>query len=627
MDTLAGAQEVKSLTMANLQSVAQTNAYRDLSGATLVEHKEEGPAEVEEQGKPSKRETSSEADEDIPGLPDHSKGKAKEKSSILGKLKGKIASVKSTLGKRGRDVKDALERGKEKLQSTGGRKSTRLSIMETKQEDVYDEEDDDMEGPPKKKFKQSSDTASPRTVSTPMRPSTMTDRPLGKSKSTKPWMGSGLFVGQDRHFDARLTGAQNKKKRAAMTPAQLAENRYLPLPMFSGEDMLTTGRTFRLPWDVYNPLPPGQPKPDEWRKAQANRVVGDAVHVVNEWRKFSKLPVSHCECTADTGCHDHCLNRIMSYECNSGNCKLGHEECGNRAFADLKERVDNVKGVKERSKEGKKYDIGVEVVKTHGKGFGVRASRTFDPGQIIVEYAGEIITVEECDRRMVEEYKDNTVCHILSASPMATCPCMCCTDKKQCYYLMNFVDKLIIDASRTGSIARFVNHSCEPNCSMIQWTVAGKPRMALFAGDAGISTGEELTYDYNFDNFNDDNTTACACGAEWCRGVLGKKPTEQAIKRAKSQKERERLVAVKMEMERVEAEKREKVNGKKRKKHVGWAYVDAHGNDVEPPVEESEEEEKPAKKQRLTATITEKVKDGEVGRSRSVLRKKKLVGK
>ena len=57
---------------------------------------------------------------------------------------------------------------------------------------------------------------------------------------------------------------------------------------------------------------------------------------------------------------------------------------------------------------------------------------------------------------------------------------------------------MIIDATR-GSIARFINHSCEPNCKMVKWTVAGKPRMALFAAEKGIMTGDELTYDYNFE--------------------------------------------------------------------------------------------------------------------------------
>jgi SET domain-containing protein len=63
---------------------------------------------------------------------------------------------------------------------------------------------------------------------------------------------------------------------------------------------------------------------------------------------------------------------------------------------------------------------------------------------------------------------------------------------------MTFEKGLIIDATR-GSICRFVNHSCEPNCKVEKWTVNGEPRMALFAGEAGIMTGEELTYDYNFE--------------------------------------------------------------------------------------------------------------------------------
>ena len=50
--------------------------------------------------------------------------------------------------------------------------------------------------------------------------------------------------------------------------------------------------------------------------------------------------------------------------------------------------------------------------------------------------------------------------------------------------------------------------------------------MALFAGDEGIMTGEELTYDYNFENFSAKNVQECRCGAPTCRGVLGPKPKE-----------------------------------------------------------------------------------------------------
>ena len=97
--------------------------------------------------------------------------------------------------------------------------------------------------------------------------------------------------------------------------------------------------------------------------------------------------------------------------------------------------------------------------------------------------------------------------------------------RRQCYYLMDFDQQMILDATR-GSIARFVNHSCEPNCRMIKWTVNGKPRMALFAGDKGIMTGEELTYDYNFDPYSVKNVQECRCGSPNCRGFLGPKPKE-----------------------------------------------------------------------------------------------------
>jgi histone-lysine N-methyltransferase ASH1L len=67
----------------------------------------------------------------------------------------------------------------------------------------------------------------------------------------------------------------------------------------------------------------------------------------------------------------------------------------------------------------------------------------------------------------------------------------------QNYYQMGFDQGMILDATK-GSVSRFVNHSCEPNCRMLKRFVEGQPRIALFVGDRGILTGEELTYDYNF---------------------------------------------------------------------------------------------------------------------------------
>jgi histone-lysine N-methyltransferase ASH1L len=89
----------------------------------------------------------------------------------------------------------------------------------------------------------------------------------------------------------------------------------------------------------------------------------------------------------------------MVYECDDSNCNIGREHCTNRSFADLTERRNL----------GNKYRIGVEVFKTGDRGYGVRSTRCFEPGQIIMEYNGEIITLSECQRRMREEYKDNEV--------------------------------------------------------------------------------------------------------------------------------------------------------------------------------------------------------------------------
>jgi hypothetical protein len=96
--------------------------------------------------------------------------------------------------------------------------------------------------------------------------------------------------------------------------------------------------------------------------------------------------------------------------------------------------------------------------------------------------------------------------------------------------MMTFDKGLIIDGYR-GSICRFVNHSCEPNCRVDKWTVGEDVRVALFAGKNGIHAGEELTYDYNFAPFG-ENTQSCLCGSAKCRGILGPKKAESKLSRA-----------------------------------------------------------------------------------------------
>ena len=129
-----------------------------------------------------------------------------------------------------------------------------------------------------------------------------------------------------------------------------------------------------------------------------DRFVGEAGALWKKTKLFDSF-FSKCVCTPHGGCDVDCQNRIMLYECDDTNCGAGRGHCTNRAFADLQER----------RKGGGKYRIGVEVIKTADRGYGVRSNRCFDPHQIIVEYTGEIITEDECDRRMNEDYKDNEV--------------------------------------------------------------------------------------------------------------------------------------------------------------------------------------------------------------------------
>ena len=53
----------------------------------------------------------------------------------------------------------------------------------------------------------------------------------------------------------------------------------------------------------------------------------------------------------------------------------------------------------------------------------------------------------------------------------------------------------VVDATMSGSMARFINHSCDPNCYSRIINVEGKKKIIIFA-ERNIVKGEELTYDY-----------------------------------------------------------------------------------------------------------------------------------
>lgn len=89
-------------------------------------------------------------------------------------------------------------------------------------------------------------------------------------KKGKVWLNKGLYAGQTQNFDwFKDSSLQAQKDMETVAPYK--PNGFMPLPMWHGQRLLHTGRDFKLPFDVCSPLPPGQPKPDEWRKTSSSK--------------------------------------------------------------------------------------------------------------------------------------------------------------------------------------------------------------------------------------------------------------------------------------------------------------------------------------------------------------------
>jgi histone-lysine N-methyltransferase ASH1L len=84
----------------------------------------------------------------------------------------------------------------------------------------------------------------------------------------KKWLEKGLYAGQEAPLDIFKGLTSHEKKKLASIPELMPSgkpNRVLPQPMYNGLRILINGRDFKLPYDVCNPLPPGQPKPAAYR--------------------------------------------------------------------------------------------------------------------------------------------------------------------------------------------------------------------------------------------------------------------------------------------------------------------------------------------------------------------------
>ncbi len=87
-------------------------------------------------------------------------------------------------------------------------------------------------------------------------------------------------------------------------------------------------------------------------------------------------------------------------------------------------------------------------------------------------------------------------------------------DPNNCIYLFEINKRLTIDGDIPNNIAKYINHSCEPNCH----TEIIKNEVWIYAS-RDIKKGEELSYDYGFQRYGWQDHP-CRCGKENCFGFI-----------------------------------------------------------------------------------------------------------
>jgi SET domain-containing protein len=131
------------------------------------------------------------------------------------------------------------------------------------------------------------------------------------------------------------------------------------------------------------------------------------------------------------------------------------------------------------------------------QGTGAFATRSIKKGTRLIEYLGQRISWRTADKRYDDEKMG-----------------------RHHTFLFTVDDKTVIDAAVKGNDARFLNHSCAPNCEAI----TDRKRIFIEA-IRSIPAGTELVYDYQYER-SDDHTAedeafyACRCGSPKCRGTI-----------------------------------------------------------------------------------------------------------
>ena len=155
---------------------------------------------------------------------------------------------------------------------------------------------------------------------------------------------------------------------------------------------------------------------------------------------------------------------------------------------------------------------GVEIFPTPEKGgWGLRATRSFGKGDVVAEYLGEEVAYEAVHQRRVRQLREGRQNYLIVL-------CENISTKENGEKRLH----TCVDASWRGNVARFANHSCDPNMLPLPVrTGRCSPRIVFFAARS-IAVGEELTISYGSARVGaeGDPRKICLCGANTCGGFL-----------------------------------------------------------------------------------------------------------
>uniref|UniRef100_A0A1A9WY31 Histone-lysine N-methyltransferase n=1 Tax=Glossina brevipalpis TaxID=37001 RepID=A0A1A9WY31_9MUSC len=221
--------------------------------------------------------------------------------------------------------------------------------------------------------------------------------------------------------------------------------------------------------------------PQPYVRIKTNRAVPPVKLHVN----IEKLSRCNCLATDENPCgpYSNCLNRVLFNECSPKICRAG-ERCQNQMFESrISPRLD--------------------VVHMKERGFGLLCREFIPAGSFVIEYVGEVINDNEFKARLTQKTKD----------------------RDENFYFLSVEKDYIIDAGPRGNLARFMNHSCNPNCETQKWVVNSLLRIGVFA-IKDIPADTELTFNYHWDDLMGNKKKTCLCGSKNCSGHIGGKPKE-----------------------------------------------------------------------------------------------------